>query len=145
MSVAQGILAGVQGAQASFRDQRDSNRQREALALSRESQDIATREDRKKTKQENGALNVGKLHLADGADARDYRTQNWEKVATSLDGNQAMAALGNQVEGWRKFTPFFEIHRERRGDGGDCLHPNDEAHRYRRYRTYDRGPYRSGR
>ena len=104
MSVAQGILAGVQGAQASFRDQRDSNRQREALALSRESQDIATREDRKKTKQENGALNVGKLHLADGADARDYRTQNWEKVATSLDGNQAMAALGNQVEGWRKFT-----------------------------------------
>ena len=31
-------------------------------------------------------------------------TQNWEKVATSLDGNQAMAALGNQVEGWRKFT-----------------------------------------
>ena len=104
MSIAEGILAGVQGAQASFRDQRDSNRQRQALELSRESQDIATGEARKKTRQENGALNVGKLHLASGADATDYRTQNWEKVATSLDGNQAMAALGNQVEGWRKFT-----------------------------------------
>ena len=39
MSLAQGILAGVQGAQASFQDQYTANRQREGLKISREQQD----------------------------------------------------------------------------------------------------------
>ena len=104
MSIAEGILAGVQGAQTSFQNKAVTDRQNQALQLRREDQDIQNRDDFKKIKQERGALNVGKLHLADGADATDFRSQNWAEIATSLDGNQAMAALGNQVEGWRKFT-----------------------------------------
>ena len=104
MSLADGILAGVQGAQATFQDQYTANRQREGLKISREQQDIANRAETKERKQERGALTVGKLHLAEGGDSTDYRSQDWATVLESVDGNQAAAALANNVKAFRKFT-----------------------------------------
>ena len=77
MSIAQGILRGVQGAQASFRDQRDSTRQRETLDMAREQQDNA-----------NAAAN------------RITRKDDARQLVSQIDGH--LNSVGAEPASWNK-------------------------------------------
>jgi hypothetical protein len=66
MSLAEGILAGVQGAQASFQDQYTANRQREGLKISREQQNNQNDEADRLTRKDDARQLVANVdgHLA---------------------------------------------------------------------------------
>ena len=74
MSIAQGILRGVQGAQASFRDQRDSTRQRETLDMARERQDILNTEENERLQVQGFRETIGNIaqHTGNITEEQDY-------------------------------------------------------------------------